>query len=142
VTTTITQVLDGIASAIRTGLATDTLAGRTYSLAPDSINPPTAVVVPAPGDFLFYDDTYDGTDNFAVIVKILNGTQDSTSSQALLLGYMAKAGATSVRAAILASPTLGGICSYMLIPTAQNYGDVEWAGQQFLGFELPVAVFT
>ena len=140
--TTITQVLDGIRDAIRTGLANDVLAGRTYSLAPDSINPPTAVVVPAPGDFLFYDDTYDGTDNFAVVVKILNGTQDSTSSQSLLLGYMAKTGATSVRAAILASPTLGGICSYMLIPTAQNYGDVDWANQQYLGFELPVAVFT
>ena len=140
--TTITQVLDGIRDAIRTGLAADVLAGRTYSLSPDSINPPTAVVVPAPGDFLFYDDTYDGTDNFAVIVKILNGTQDSTSSQSLLLGYMAKTGATSVRAAILADHTLGGICSYMQIPTAQNFGDVEWAGQQFLGFELPVAVFT
>ena len=55
---------------------------------------------------------------------------------------MAKTGALSIRAAILASPTLGGICSYMLIPTAQNYGDVEWAGMQYLGFELPVAVFT
>jgi len=140
--TTITQVLDGIRDAIRTGLANDVLAGRTYSVSPDSINPPTAVVVPAPGDFLFYDDTYDGTDNFAVVVKILNGTQDSTSSQSLLLGYMAKTGAASVRAAILASPTLGGICSYMQIPSAQNYGDVEWAGQQFLGFELQVAVFT
>jgi hypothetical protein len=140
--TDIIQILDGIRDAIRTGLASDVLAGRTYSVSPDSINPPTAVVVPAPGDFLFYDDTYNGTDNFAAIVKILNGTQDSTSSQSLLLGYMAKTGATSVRAAILASPTLGGICSYMLIPTAQNFGDVEWAGQQFLGFELPVAVFT
>ena len=140
--TDIEQVLDGIASAIRTGLASDVLAGRVFSKSPDSINPPTAVVVPGPGDFLFYDDTYNGTDNFAAVVKILNGTQDSRTSQDLLLGYMAKAGATSVRAAILASPTLGGICSYMLIPTAQNYGDVEWAGQQFLGFELPVAVFT
>lgn len=140
--TTIIQVLDGIAAAIRTGLAADTVAGRTFSISPDSLNPPTVVIVPAPGDFLFYDDTFNGTDNFACLVKVLNGTQDSESSQKLLLGYMAKTGATSIRAAILASPTLGGICSYMLIPTAQNYGDVEWAGQQFLGFELPVAVFT
>lgn len=141
---TITQVLDGIRDAIKAGMpSTDPLAGRVYSLSPDSLNPPTAVVVPAPGDFLFYDDTYQGaTDNFAVVVKVLNGTQDSTSSQALLLGYMAKTGATSIRAALLANPTLSGVCAYMQIPTAQNYGDVEWAGQQFLGFELPVAVFT
>jgi hypothetical protein len=140
--TDIEQVLDGIAAAIRTGLAGDALAGRVYSKSPDSLNPPTAVVVPGPGDFLFYDDTYSGTDNFAVVVKILNGTQDSRTSQDLLLGYMAKSGATSIRAAILANPTLSGICANLRIPTAQNYGDVEWAGQQYLGFELPVAVFT
>ena len=140
---TITQVLDGIAAAIRSAMpSTDPLSGRVYSLSPDSLNPPTAVVVPAPGDFLFYDDTYNATDHFAAVVKVLNGTQDSTSSQALLLGYMAKTGTTSIRAAILASPTLGGVCAYMEIPTAQNYGDVEWAGQQYLGFELPVAVYT
>ncbi len=133
--TTIVQVLDGIRDAIRTGLASDAIAGRTFSLAPDSLNPPTVVVVPAPG-------TFDGTANFAVLVKVLNGSQDSTSSQTALLGYMAKSGSTSIRAAILASPTLSGICSYMLIPSAQNYGDVEWAGQTFLGFELQVAVFT
>jgi hypothetical protein len=142
VTTTITQVLDGIRDAIRTGLAGDVLAGRTYSLSPDSLNPPTVVVVPGPGDFLFYDDTFSGTDNYVALVKVLNGTQDSQSSQALLLSYMAKSGALSIRAAILADPKLGGICAYMEIPTAQNYGDVEWAGQQFLGFELSVAVFT
>ena len=140
--TTITQVLDNVAAAIRTGLAGDTLAGRTFSLSPDSLNPPTAVEVPDPGDFLFYDDTFSATDNFAVVVKILNGTQDSNSSQKLLLGYMAKTGTTSIRAAILADPTLGGICAYLKIPTARNYGDVEWAGQQFLGFELPVEVYT
>ena len=140
--TTIKQVADGIAAAIRAGLAGDVLAGRVYSFGKDTIDPPTAIVLPIPGDFLFYDDTFDGTDNFAMVVKILNGTQDSQSSQELLMGYMAKTGATSVRAAILADHTLGGICAYMQIPTAQNYADVEWAGQQYLGFELPVAVFT
>jgi hypothetical protein len=140
--TDIKAVVDGIAAAIRTGMPGDPLAGRVFSFVPDGVNPPTAVVVPAPGDFLVYDDTFSGTGNFGCVVKILNGSQDSRTSQALLLGYMAKSGATSIRAAILASPTLGGICAYMDIPSAQNYGDVEWAGQQYLGFELPVTVFT
>jgi hypothetical protein len=139
--TDILAVVNAVAAAITTNLAGDVLAKRTYALSPDSLNPPTAVVVPGPGTFLTYDDTFDGTGNFAVVVKILNGSQDSGSSQKLLLGYMAKTGATSIRAAILASPTLGGICSYMQIPSAENYGDVEWAGQQYLGFELPVGVF-
>lgn len=139
---TIKQVIDAVVLAIQTNMASDPISGRTYGFGKDSIDPPCIVVVPAPGDFLFYDDTYNATDNFALLVKVLNGTQDSQSSQALLLGYMAKTGSTSIRSAILASPTLGGLCAYMQIPTAQNYGDVEWAGQQFLGFELPVAVFT
>ena len=139
--TDILAVVNAVAAAITTNLAGDVLAKRTYALSPDSLNPPTAVVVPGPGTFLTYDDTFSGTGNFAVVVKILNGTQDSGSSQKLLLGYMAKTGATSIRAAILASPTLGGICSYLQIPSAENYGDVEWAGQQYLGFELPVGVF-
>ncbi len=139
--TDIAAVVNAVAAAIRTNLAADTIAGRTYAFAPDAINDPCAVVVPAPGTFLVYDDTFSGTGNFAVVVKVLNGSQDSKSSQELLLGYMAKTGATSIRAAILASPTLGGICSYMQIPSAENYGDVEWAGQQYYGFELPVGVF-
>jgi len=139
--TDILAVVNAVTAAITTNLAGDVLASRTYAFSPDSLNPPTAVVVPGPGTFLTYDDTFDGTGNFAVVVKILNGSQDSGSSQKLLLGYMAKTGATSIRAAILADPKLGGICSYMQIPSAENYGDVEWAGQQYLGFELPVGVF-
>jgi len=139
--TDILAVVNAVAAAITTNLGSDVLAARTFAFSPDAISPPTAVVVPGPGTFLTYDDTFSGTGNFAVVVKILNGTQDSRTSQKLLLGYMAKTGATSIRAAILASPTLGGICSYMQIPSAENYGDVEWAGQQYLGFELPVGVF-
>lgn len=139
--TTIKAVCDAIALNIRTVMSTDTLAGRTFSLAPDSINPPTAIVVPAPGDFIIYDDTFSGTGNFDIVVKILNGTQDAPSSQSVLLDYMAKTGATSVRAAILSDQTLGGIVSYLQIPSAQNYHNVEWADQLFLGFELPVKAF-
>ena len=140
--TDILAICEAIAVNIRTALATDTIAGRTFGgKAPDSINPPTAVVVPAPGEFITYDDTFDGTGNFDLLVKILNGTQDAPSSQELLLGYMAKTGPTSVRAAILTDQTLGGIVSYLQIPFALSYHNVEWAGQLFLGFELAVKAF-
>ncbi len=138
---TILAVCDAIAVNIRSGLAGDTLAGRTYSLAPDSIDPPCAVVVPAPGEFLTYEDTFDGTQNYDIVVKVLNGTQATTSSQQLLMGYMARTGATSVRAAILSDPRLGNTVSYLQVPSALSYHNVEWAGQFFLGFELAVKVF-
>lgn len=139
--TNILAVCDAIAVNIRAGLAGDTLAGRTYSVAPDAIDPPCAVVVPAPGELVMYDDTQDGTQSYDIVVKIMLGTQDAPASQRALMGYLAKTGATSVRAAILRDQTLGGICSFIEVPAAQNIHNVEWAGQLQLGAELVVKAY-
>lgn len=139
--TNILAVCDAIAANIRAGLVGDTLAGRTYSIAPDATDPPCAVVVPAPGELVVYDDTFGGTQTYDIVVKIMLGTQDASSAQKGLMGYLAKTGTTSVRAAILADQTLGGICSFLEVPAAQNIHNVEWAGQLQLGAELVVKVF-
>jgi hypothetical protein len=139
--TDIEAVCDAIAANIIAGMAGDAIAGRTFSIATDSINPPTAIVVPAPGEFLMYDDTFGGTSNYDIVVKILNGTQDAPASQTKLMGYMKKSGATSIRAAILSDVKLGGIVSYIEVPAALSYHNVEWSAQLFLGFELSVKVF-
>ncbi len=139
--TNILAVCEAIALNIRTELNPDTIYGRTYSIAPDTTEPPTAVVVPAPGEFIVYEDTFNGTQTFDVVVKILMGTQDAPSAQKRLQGYLEKTGATSIRAAILSAPTLGGICSFVQVPYAQNLHNVEWAGQLQLGVEFVVKVF-
>ncbi len=140
-TTDILTVCAAIALNIRTVLNSDTISGRTYSIAPDATDPPTAVVVPGPGEFIVYDDTFTGTQTFDILVKLLLGTQDAPSAQKRLLGYLKKTGPTSIRAAILSDQTLGGICSFIEVPYAQNLHNVEWAGQLQLGAELVVKVF-
>ena len=51
-------------------------------------------------------------------------------------GYLAPAGASSVPAAILADPTLGGVCDFC-IPTEAVFADtINWAGIDYMGAEI------
>lgn len=139
--TDLDDVLTAMAARIVTGMGSDILAGRVYAYAPDDISPPAAVVLPSPGDFLAYDTTFEGRDDFELVVKILMGSADDRTGQAALLGYLSRSGSTSVRTAIYGDATLGGIVSDVRVDGARNYGDVEWAGQLFYGAELVVTVY-
>jgi hypothetical protein len=136
------DVVEALAARIRTGLAGDVLEGRTYAFAPDSIVPPTAIVLPSSDDFLDFDVTFDGQDDFGLVVKILMGTQDDRSGQAELLGYLSRSGSTSIRTAIYGDATLGGVVSDLKVTGARGYGDIEWAGQVFYGAELTVQAYA
>ena len=135
-------VITNLAAQIRTGMGSDIIAGRTFAYAPDSIDPPTCIVVPAPGDFLIYDDTYDGTAGYNLVVKILIGTQADRTGQEALLGYLDATGSTSIRAAIYTDVKLNNSCSFVRVQSAANYGDVEWGGLQYYGADLNVEVLT
>ena len=139
--TDLDDVVQALAARIRTGMGSDVLAGRTYAFAPDSLNPPCAIVLPAPEDFLDFDVTFDGRDDFQLVVKLLMGAQDDRTGQAALLGYLSRSGATSVRTAIYGEATLGGVVSDCKVVGARGYGDVEWAAQIFYGAELVVQVY-
>lgn len=136
------DVVEALAARIRTGMGTDTIAGRTYAYGIDSINPPTAIVLPSNGDFVDYDVTFDGQDDFELVVKVLMGSADDRTGQAQLLAYLARSGSTSLREAIYGDSTLGGACSDLKVVGARNFGDVEWAGQIFYGAELVVQVYA
>ncbi len=138
--TDIADVLTAVAARIRTGFGTDVIAGRTFAYAPDSVNPPTAIVLPSAGNFLTYDVVFDARDDYELTVKILMGSQDDRTGQQALLGYLSRAGATSVRAALYGDATLGGIVSDLRVAGASGYGDVEWAGQIFFGADISVEV--
>ncbi|MGE5830145.1 MAG: hypothetical protein ACM30G_17555 [Micromonosporaceae bacterium] len=135
------DVVEGAAATIKTGMGTDVLAGRTYAFGVDSPNPPCLIVLPAPEDFLDYDVTFDGRDDFRLVLKILMGSADARTGQAALLGYLDRTGATSVRAAVYTDPTLGGTASDCKVTGARGYGDVEWAGVPYYGAELVVEVY-
>src|SRR5690242_12722615 len=117
-------------------MGSDALAGRTYAYGKDAVDPPACIVVPAPGEFLIYDDTMgNGTSGYNLIVKILMGSQDDRTGQAALLGYLDRTGSTSIRAAIYGDQTLGGTCAFCRVASASAYNDVEWGGVVFYGAE-------
>jgi hypothetical protein len=135
-------VITALAARIVTGMGSDAIAGRTYAYGKDSVDPPACLVLPAPGEFLVYDDTMSATSGYNLVVKILMGSQDDRSGQAALMGYLDRTGSTSIRAAIYGDQTLGGTCSFCRVTGASDYNDVEWAGQVFYGATLNVEVLT
>lgn len=136
------DVTVALAARIRTGMGTDAIAGRTYAYGIDAPKPPAAIVLPSNGDFVDYDVTFDGQDDFELVVKILVGAADDRSGQAALLAYLSRSGSTSIRAAIYGDSTLGGTVSDLKVIGARNFGDVEWAGLIYFGAELVVQVYT
>lgn len=137
----IDDVVTALASRLTTGMAGTLIGGRIFAYAPDSLNPPTAIVLPSSGDFVSYDVSMDGSDDFELVVKILIGSQDDRTGQAELLGYLARSGSTSLRTVIYADKTLGGTVSDLKVTGARAYGDVEWAGLVFFGAELVVVAY-
>ena len=135
-------VITALAARIATGMSGDAIAGRVFAYGPDSLNPPTCIVLPAPGEFLVYVDTMSATNGYNLVIKILMSTQDDRSGQAALLGYLDRTGSTSLRGAIYGDQTLGGTCSFCRVSGASDYNDVEWAGQIFYGATLNVEVLT
>jgi hypothetical protein len=115
---------------------------RSHAYAVDSPNPPCAIVLPSDGDFVDYDVTFDGQDDFGLVVKLLVGSAWSSAAQAKLLSYLARSGSTSVRAAIYGDRTLGSTVSDLKVTGARSYGDVEYAGVVFYGAELLVTVYA
>jgi hypothetical protein len=136
------DVLAGFATTVKNNIGSDPLSGRTFAYAPDSMVTPWAVALPGPGDFLQYDVTFDGADEFALLLKVIIGTEITRTGQTQLLSYMDRTGSTSLRAAVYADKTLAGTVSDLKVVGWQNYNDVEWAGVQYLGAELVVVAYT
>src|SRR5262245_55039882 len=97
-------------SAIRAGIVTRlrTIEGlRAYAQVPGTIDPPVAVVQPMGIDF---DLTMaDGSDEYMVAIVVAVSQAETRTAQLLLDDYLAKTGDRSIRAAIDADQTLGGV---------------------------------
>jgi hypothetical protein len=126
-------------AAIRTALATriGTATGlRTMPEARDMISPPVAVILP--GDPLVtYGITLDGAVTIALRILILiSDAAPSEKVQRALdayLGIGAGTTASSIPAAIMADPTLGGAVHFCEPISVQNYGLVSYAGIDYFG---------
>jgi hypothetical protein len=128
-------------SAIRDGLRARlaTISGlRAYARLQGDIEVPGAVVVPSGGT---YDSTMGrGSDDMVFEVRLAVSRADDRTAQELLDQYLAGAGAKSVKAAIEADKTLGGVVDFARVAGWDDYGDVTVAGVQYFGTTLTVEV--
>jgi hypothetical protein len=127
-------------TAIRERLATRaaTVIPRSHAIAPDTINPPAAVVLPGPGVFIV-DATMDGARDLSFVLLVLVQKVIDRTSQDALDGYLSS---DDIRAALDAGTTADW--DFAITLSARNYGEFVWGSgegaQRYLGFEIPVTV--
>jgi hypothetical protein len=103
------------------------------------INPPAAIIMPQPRQSLRFD-ALGGTVSYLLRIVLLGSAVEDTSSQALMDGYLATTGTSSIAAALAANPTLSGSCDYCNMETVNGYGLMEWAGETYLGTQILLTV--
>lgn len=128
-----------IRDALKTRLSAVT-GLRAHDTLPDQVNPPAAIVTPAPG--IFEETvTLDGAQDLAFIVLVLVQKVVDRASQDALDTYLSS-GASDIRAAIDAGKTADW--DFAVTSQARNYGEFVWGtgenAMRYLGFEIPVMV--
>jgi hypothetical protein len=129
-------------TAVREALAT-ALSGitglRVSPIYLGTVNPPAAIIMPQPRQALRFD-ALGGSVSYLLRIILLGSYTEDSSSQALMDGYLASTGSTSIAAALAANPTLSGACDYCNMDTVNGYGLMEWSAQQYLGTQILVTV--
>jgi hypothetical protein len=128
-------------AAVREALAayiTANVTGLRALTDPGSIaNPPVAVVLPPQGTYINYTVALDqGVWDPMIRVVIIVSRASERVATPLLESYLAPYGASSIPAAILADPTLGGACDYCVPVESVFLGEVNWAGVDYFGAEI------
>jgi hypothetical protein len=127
---TVTQVMDGLQARLATitGL-------RAFSYQPDQLNPPIGFPVL---NSVTYHRAFNGGDVvFNVAVIVIVGRYLDRTADALLDKYLSYSGTGSIREALEADKTLGGICQTLIVQssanvTSLNAGDAEFLEVRFL----------
>lgn len=132
---TVPQLRDALKAALAT------IAGlRASDTVLDSITPPIAVVGP-PG--IAYDLAMArGADRYTFPVRVYASKASEKAGQDKLDGYLSKEGALSIKAALEADPSLGGVAQSVRVVSAQGYGVYEVAGVAYVGAEFTVDVIA
>jgi hypothetical protein len=122
---------DGIRKGLATVLAAQT-GIRAHADATGAISPPCAVILPG-RPAISYGQTMDGEVNLNLLAIILLSAANENYGQVNLDAYLNSHGAKSINAAVNSDPTLGGTCEYAVTVAVQQYGIIDYAGQNYLG---------
>lgn len=123
---------------LRQGLADrcDTIDGLTANpTGRGTVNVPAAVIGVETID---YDSTMArGSDDYILTIRLLVAESTEEIGQDALDEYLASAGDRSIKAAVEAEKSLGGVAHFAVVRGVTEYGDIEYGGVGYLG-----AVFT
>lgn len=130
---TVSQVADGIKVRLATvsGL-------RTFSYQPEQLNPPVAFPVL---ESVEYHRAFGGGDVqmrwqvFVIVGRYLDRVAHSN-----LDGFLSYSGATSLRAAIEADRTLGGVVNTLVLDSGMSVGSLTVAEADFLQIQCSLLV--
>lgn len=130
-------------SAIRTALAEKigSINGlRTAATVPDQVNPPIAVIIP---ERVTYDEAYArGLVVYTFIVQVVVGKVSERTAQNRLDGFVNPTGATSIKAAIEADKSLGGVVFDSRVTEMTTYTVVQIGDIAYLSCEFRVTVLA
>ena len=134
-TATISEIRDGLKVRLSTVLNLN-----TYDTVEMQVESPAAVVEPGACSF---DMTMGrGSDAMDFTIGLAVGGGVDRVSQDTLDGYLSPFGATSIKVAMEADPTLGGIVSYAKVRGWRNYGSTTVNGVRMWGADVLVEVVT
>lgn len=127
-------------STIRVALATSmsTISGlRTSATVPDNPRPPIAIVVP---ESVTYDmNASRGLDRYQFTVTLLVGRADDRTAQNSLDKFVVGSG--SIKTAIEADRTLGGIVNTCRVTEMRNYASLPVGEVLYLAAQFSVEVY-
>jgi hypothetical protein len=130
---TVTQVMDGLKTSL------GAISGlRSFSYQPDQLNPPMAFPVL---NSVSYHRAFNGGDVvFNCSIFVIVGRYTDRTADALLDLYLSYSGASSIRAAIEADKTLGGICQTLIVNSSAEVTSLNSADAEFLEIQFKVEV--
>ena len=128
-------------SQVATGLANNlaTISGlRTSAYQPEQLNPPFAF--PTLNRIEYHRAFAGGDVVMDWTVNVIVGRYVDRNSFAILDDYLSYSGVKSVRAAIEADKTLGGVCQTLVLPSGANITSLSSADAEFLQIQFQVTV--
>ena len=133
-------------ATVRTGIETRlaTMGIRTYTTIPENVVVPAAVIQPADGEFITFDDTFSlaGVVGYTLNMKVLvvAGRANIKGSQELLDDYCSVASANSVRKAITGDTDLNSSADSARVTGVANFGVYTFGSIDYLGVEFNIEV--
>lgn len=129
--------VSAVATAIKTQLATISNL-RTFDYQPEQLNPPVAFPIL---NSINYHRAFQGGDvemNWSIVVVV--GRYLDRVAHTNLDGYLSYSGTTSIRAALEADKTLGGVVQTCVLDSAMEIDTLTVGDADFLQIQLSLRV--